>query len=697
MVRSLVFIGMLVLACQASADLTPGPEREVTQRKLDVAAFDQTDARIEGSLAVWVQRDVAANSHEVFGAFVTANGERAGEPFHIGTANIPNDPQNPHPPAIAFGGGRYLVMFEDGRGRFVNVDGTMSDELTLASNARELHAAFNGHVFLVTWLDADRLVYRGTIIGSGFSFDIGPSNRYSDAGLLLADVVALNGGFYAIESIHDIAAKPIGPGYPQIVQAVPIGTDGTVGTPIEIAPATLLVSDLRASPSGNDIRVAWSAGEGYVGIPEHNEVRTALLAGGGLESFSAPGLILQALSGDLLIYGDAQRHFARRAGGVEHALVAPATQSVVDDASGDILIFRGLGELSSVNVPNGGDLYIGKVDGPFTPLVLSPRHQQNPDMASSATGLRLAVWSEYIGKDRRLSVMASRIDATGAALDADGIDLGASTYTPTNPSVASNGTDWLVAWKDRDSVYACRVSQSGQLLDTHPILVTQTLDSDQVLSVVWDGNSYVLAYLDGYWIHGPHFVATVVRVSAGGQMLKQIALTEPGNAGSVSIAAGSDGSLVMWGPGAAMLSRTDTITPIALASSGSIVWNGRDFLVTSFLDYYTLRWQFVSGTGVVSAPFMPSVDQSWSARATPFGDEFLLYRWFSGEVFVELMNDRGAPIDGPVKIPDANAPFQADGNMIIYARTIGDAIPDVSRVFVRVLEGLPVPRRRAAR
>src|SRR5437667_1046436 len=107
---NLVLIGTLLLVTQASAVITPGPEREVTRRKVDVAAFDQTDARIEGNLAVWVQRDVAANSHEVFGVFVTATGERDGEPFHIGSASIPNDPQNPHAPAIAFGEGRYLVI-----------------------------------------------------------------------------------------------------------------------------------------------------------------------------------------------------------------------------------------------------------------------------------------------------------------------------------------------------------------------------------------------------------------------------------------------------------------------------------------------------------------------------------------------------------------------------------------------------------
>jgi hypothetical protein len=330
--------------------------------------------------------------------------------------------------------------------------------------------------------------------------------------------------------------------------------------------------------------------------------------------------------------------------------------------------------------------------------------QQNPDLAASATGLRLAAWSEYIGKDRRLGIVVSRIKATGATLDADGIDLGVSTVRPAFPRIASNGTDWLVAWNDAYGVYACRVSQSGQLLDDHPIFVSDWAYADESLSVVWDGNSYLVAFIEGYWFHGLHVSPTVVRVSAGGQMLKKIALTPPGNNNWISLAAGGKGSLVIGGPGAAILSRTDMIIPIALAPSESpeIVWNGRDFLVSGFVDHDTLKWQFVSGAGVAGTPFSPVAVQVWLARTTPFGDGFLLYRWFAGELSVEFRNDRGELVDSLVRIPSvriqfANAPFRADGNMIIYARTIDDAIPDVERVFVRVIEGAPKPRRRAVR
>ena len=689
MIRNLLFIGTLLLVAPAYAGLTTGAEHEVTLRTADAAAFEQTDARIDGNLAIWIQRDYYGVSDQVFGEFVTAEGQRAGEPFLIGTARAASGP-----PAVSFGGGRYLVVFGDGRGRFVSEDGTMSGETEVARGGQELHVAFNGQVFLVTWLDPDMRVYRGSIVGSGVPFDIMPADLGYVAGVeaknVLAGVVALNGAFYAIASFVDTNGSKLG-GYPSRVAAVPISAGGTAGTPIEIAPATAAVLDLRASASRNDIRVAWKTS------PFAGDIRTSLVFGGGLESFSAPNLRMQALSGDLLIYGDQQKHFVRRAGGVEHELAAPAAQAVVDDASGEILIFRGFPVIPGG--PNGSDLYVGRIDRAFTPLVLSPRHQQNPDMAAAANNVRLAAWSEYIGRDRRMSIVAARIDAAGATLDADGIDLGASTYDPTYPKVASNGTDWLVAWIDGTTIYARRVSQGGQLLDSGPIFVGDSAYFEENLSVAWDGSNYVIAYLKGYWFHGVHVAATAVRVTAEGQMLGAIALTEVRELGSISIGAGAGGSLVVWGDGGAILSRTATITPVALATSyePSIAWNGRDFLVAGVAIDDTLRCQLVSDTGVVRTPLTPFPNGAWP-DAEPFGDGFLLFWWDyqSGSFFSQLVNGRGELVDGPLEIPGVYT-FGASGNLLIYSRRVGGMIPALERVFVRFIEPSTMPRRRAVR
>jgi hypothetical protein len=321
--------------------------------------------------------------------------------------------------------------------------------------------------------------------------------------------------------------------------------------------------------------------------------------------------------------------------------------------------------------------------------------QANPDIAASASNLRLAAWSEYIAKDRRPGIIAARIDATGATLDVDGIDLGASTYGSPYPKVASDGTDWLVAWKDLGSVYACRVSQGGQVLDSYPFLVGDSAYGED-LSVAWDGSRYVVAYLRGYWFHGLHVAATVVRVSARGQMLGQTALTAPGEITFISIAGGTGGSLVAWGQGGAMLSWTNTITPVALATSGqSVAWNGRDFLVTGVSDD-ALWWQLVSATGVVRTPFTFVEKAGWP-RAAPLDDGFLLGWWNAGDLLCAFINDRGALVDEPLKIPGIHS-FRSAGNLIVYSRTVGDPIPYLERVFVRVIENAPaMPRRRAVR
>jgi hypothetical protein len=83
------------------------------------------------------------------------------------------------------------------------------------------------------------------------------------------------------------------------------------------------------------------------------------------------------------------------------------------------------------------------------------------------------------------------------------------------------------------------------------------------------------------------------------------------------------------------------------------------------------------------------------ARAAPLDDEFLLSWWNAGDLLVAFINDRGALVDEPLKIPGVRA-FGVSRNMII-TRDVAGATPDLERVFVRVVAGAPPPRRRAVR
>jgi len=82
------------------------------------------------------------------------------------------------------------------------------------------------------------------------------------------------------------------------------------------------------------------------------------------------------------------------------------------------------------------------------PLEVAPRHQELPDIAA-AGDVKLAVWLETMTSERTRTVVARRFDAAGNPLDPQPIELG-SVFNPYQLHVASNGTGWLVVWRNDD-------------------------------------------------------------------------------------------------------------------------------------------------------------------------------------------------------------------------------------------------------
>lgn len=99
-------------------------------------------------------------------------------------------------------------------------------------------------------------------------------------------------------------------------------------------------------------------------------------------------------------------------------------------------------------------------------------------------------------------------------------------------SVASNGTDFLVAWRDRRAyatngydIYCARVTRAGVVLDPHGIgiAVGPTDDSSPsnqyIPSVSFDGTNYVVFWVDNKLIGGLQYQVYGARVSPEGTVL----------------------------------------------------------------------------------------------------------------------------------------------------------------------------------
>ncbi|HEX8171169.1 MAG TPA: hypothetical protein VF824_11570 [Thermoanaerobaculia bacterium] len=686
----------LLFTLSANAALVSGGESQVTAQRNDVAAFDQGEARLaaggDAFLAVWPDHDLYGRG-DVFAARIAADGSLLDRtPLRVAASDADEDA-----PAIAFDGSRYLVVWtEPGliRGRYVAGDGAMSEAFTV-TEARSLttvvpQVAWNGRRFLVIWDDQFRI--RGAFVGGP------PLDLFSTD--LTAGVYALgvaNGSFVLATPHVDLDAPPQGAWYPADVGIATIDDEGRVGERIVIAPATTPVFDLQLSPSGF---AAWSTDLRAGDVRAYDGTRVVTIAAGELRMY--------ALDGDLVVYGDGNTTYAQRIGSSQATRVAaPATPQHASDAASNgartLVIVRGEPRAGFEFGPAGGDLYVSDLDR-YEPLAFSPRHQQSPDVALAGS-TRLAAWSEYIGSERRLAVLAARV-----GIDREPIDLHASSYHPVAPRVASNGIEWLVVYVDNRTIYGVRVAHDGTPRDAQPfVIATDVFDSD--IAVAWDGASYVVVYVNGLFTReGPFTTVYAQRVSTSGERGATIALSDVGHHEFPAIASGPDGALVVWGFGTlegALLSRGDAVTPVSFGSTTaetvSVAFNAGRFLVAT----NTIEWFIVTAHGFVTTPPFARIPLAprapeWSGRrgldVEPYGDGFLLYWSELGrfnetavtDVFATALDRDGTIIDSPARVATTTAgftnTFAASGPVLLTYRPIGAPTREVSRVFVQTVE-----------
>ncbi len=196
------------------------------------------------------------------------------------------------------------------------------------------------------------------------------------------------------------------------------------------------------------------------------------------------------------------------------ARVSP--QGVVLDPN-SVLLSSGTGQLAYPAVAAGDSGY----------LVVWQNNQGTPTSSGDIYGAQV-----YAGDDLQSSAE---------------IPISTSIRSEARPSLAFDGTNFLVAWNGSeamssmaDDIYAARVSGGGVLLDTQPIIVTDALS--------WQLGTQVAATTSGFlvtWRHGPccDFQTHGARVSSAGVLLDPDSLVFCSqDCGANAAAIASDGS-----------------------------------------------------------------------------------------------------------------------------------------------------------
>ncbi len=145
--------------------------------------------------------------------------------------------------------------------------------------------------------------------------------------------------------------------------------------------------------------------------------------------------------------------------------------------------------------------------------------QFNPQIAFGESTY-LVVWA-----DDRFDydyIFASRVTQSGAVLDSNGIQVSFDSAYRDLPRVTFGGTDYLVVWQEQEisgtynEIYAARLSPNGAIIDSEPIIIAERNYDCESPSVAFDGTDYIVAWLDAR--SGPGSVSGA-RVSRWGTVL----------------------------------------------------------------------------------------------------------------------------------------------------------------------------------
>jgi hypothetical protein len=110
----------------------------------------------------------------------------------------------------------------------------------------------------------------------------------------------------------------------------------------------------------------------------------------------------------------------------------------------------------------------------------------------------LVVWTD--GRTDSTTVYAARVTPTGEILDGDGILIASGPADRFRPAVSFDGTNFLVVWEGRRSdvegsdVYGALVSRAGVIVGPSPFVVSFADNRSEAPAVSFDGTNFLVVW-----------------------------------------------------------------------------------------------------------------------------------------------------------------------------------------------------------